>query len=306
LFDEKQKLKIISTFLLAAFLLTAWWYIPLSNLTGEVLQYYFSGAVYGDTWANPPLYYVKKLIPDLGTPVLAFCVIGLFYSIYRAFVKKEAKWSVPLVVAFCVYIPISLVFATKTPWLSMSAVPALAMIAGAGALYLLERSNRIKTFFPVFCVLIASAVIGGMAFSYQDYHMETYPNGWPGARSSRELAEYLNAGMKDDDRLMITEFAYWRMPLCPVFIYYWKPHEIMIVRNVSSPEKIIEEMRKYGISWFVVADSPDPKYNYHDLVAAMKRSLRKDPVRVGWSYVWETGEFRGEKTTGPGSEQPPR
>jgi hypothetical protein len=304
--DEKQKTKIISTFLLAAFLLTAWWYIPLSNLTKEVLQYYFSGAVYGDLWANPPLYYAKKLIPDLGMPVLAFCVIGLFYSVYRTFLKKEPEWSVPIVVTACVYIPISLVFATKTPWLSVSAAPALAMTAGAGALYLLERSNRIKLFFPVFCVLIASAVMAAMAFSYQDYHMETYPNGWPGARSSRELAEYLNAGMKDDDRLMITEFAYWRMPLCPVFIYYWKPHEIMIVRNVSSPEKIIEEMKKYRVSWFVVADSPDPKYNYHALVISMKELLREDPGRVGWSYVWKTDILWAGKTTGSDSKESPR
>ena len=97
--------------------------------------------------------------------------------------------------------------------------------------------------------------------------------------------------MKDKDRLMITEFTYWKMPTCPIFLYYWKPHEILILPTVDKQPKtdnIMVNIRQHRISWLVVVGSTDPKKNPTELVNRLKKTPLKDPKIVGWCYVWNT------------------
>jgi 4-amino-4-deoxy-L-arabinose transferase-like glycosyltransferase len=291
----KKKTRIFVMFLLIIALMTAWWYIPLSNLTKNVNAFYLSEDYYGKIWLHSPLYYIKKLVPDIGIGGILLFIVGLIFLPYFSRIKRRAEISLPVIIFFCVYVPISLVIATKTPWLSYSAAPALAMIAGGGALFIFGRTYFSRIMRSLLFLILAFIVFTGVTFSYPVYHMKTYPNGWPGAQSSWKLAEYLNEHMKDDDRLMITDFAYWRMPTCPVFIYYWKPHEIMIIKGTQTAATILKRMKKHKISWFVVADSPDPAYNYHALVKKMEVLLPNKPTPVGWSYVWNVSNILSDE-----------
>jgi hypothetical protein len=153
---------------------------------------------------------------------------------------------------------------------------------------LIKFAKRSKVVLAILLMASIFAVQTGLSFSYQQYHMETYPNGWPGAVSSKALALYLNKHMSDSDRLMITEFAYWGMPVCAIFYYYWKGCPVLVIKGEQRPEKVIKEITMNKISWFVVNDSPHPTLNFHSLVEDMKKTVLGAPVTVGWSYVWDT------------------
>jgi len=271
--------------------LTSWWYIPISTLLKDVTNFYFSSEIYGRIWLNAPIYYFKKLLPDLGIVPSFFFVIGLFYLTYITFYKKHLRWFLPVAAFLCVYVPGSFFIATKTPWLCLSATPALAMIAGGGALYLLKISKRIKILIPALCLLLLFTAFKGLTFSYADYHMTTYPNGWPGALASRDLALYLNRRMKKEDSLMISEFTYWQMPTCPIFLYYWKPHKLTIIKGNEKSENIVKKIADKKITWLVIVDSPDPKNNLHGSAKKMQGILKTKAQTVRWSHVWNVEDL---------------
>ena len=292
---EKRVFKWFITIVSTIFVLSAWWYLFFSEMTTHGFSFFFTKGDYSQLWSQNSLYYLKKLLPDLGTIIFIFMAFGFIVLMWRSFRDKETKWLFPIVVALCVYVPISLLFRLKSPWLFLPAVPALTMIAGGGAVFLLEKCQRRNSLCPIFYLLILLVFFYGFTFSYADYQMETYPNGWPGALSSKKLAGYLNEHMKEDDRLMITNFTYWDMPVCPIFIYYWKSHEIQIIKTSESVNEIEKEIIKNKISWLVVVGSPDPKKNPAGLITALKATELKKPKVVGWSYVWNTEELWRER-----------
>ena len=294
IFKEKKPLKKLSYIYLTIVLMASWWYIFFSHIPEDIARYFLVSGV-GDTrWINPVYYYVHKLFYDLGGGLLIFAVIGICYLSYLVFWKKKYQWSLPIVVLVSIYVPISFLIVTKSPWLSLAARPALAMMAAGGSLYLFEKSKSVKILIPLVISLLAVTFFTGISFSYPDYHKKIYPHGWPGANSSRELALYLNERMQDDDRLMITEFSYWRTPFCAVFIYYWRKNPIMIITGKETIDQIIGNIIKYKISWFVIVDSLGTEYNLSSLVKKAGKSALGNPEKVGWSYVWQTKNFWSE------------
>jgi 4-amino-4-deoxy-L-arabinose transferase-like glycosyltransferase len=273
------------------FAMSGWWYLGAGGSLQRFVDFYFSENIYQGTWSRGPFYYILKLLPDLGPVQLALLVPGLVFLVYTALLRGKRRWITPAVILACVYLPVSVFLSTKTPWISLSAAPAAAMVSAGGMMLLLKYAKRYAVIQPLAAILVILAVIQGVNFSYSGYHERTYPNGWPGALSSRKLAYYLNSRMEEDDRLLITHFAYWDMPACPVFLYYWDRHPVKVINGNTPPEKVMEAIKNGGFSWVVVADSPDPARNYHALVREMGERLPSSPAIVGWSYVWETREL---------------
>ena len=294
LFISKEKIALKKAFILCGtvFILSGWWYLAFSTMPRVGFGLYFSRGWAALAWANSPLYYFKRLLPDMGFPTLLFFIIGIFYFLYLAFRKKQYKWFVPLAIISCVYIPASFIITAKTPWLCLSALPALAMVAGGGALFLLKRVKKAKFALAILTAFfIISAGLGGFFFSYDKYHLNSYPDGWAGASSSRELAFYLNGHMKDGERLMVTQFSYWGLPscpMCPVFLYYWKGGAVYVIDGKDSAEEVMREITDKKISWLAVNDSSDERYNFHDLVKGLLTSSLGKPTLAGQAYVWKT------------------
>ena len=288
LLKEKITIRKIMAMCATIFVLTSWWYIFFSSLAKTVFKIYFQAADYYTLWTNSPFYYFKKLLPDLGIAMLFFFIIGVFYILYLIFRRKQFRRGIPLIIIAVIYIPGSFFITAKAPWLCLSARPALAMASGAGALLLIKMAKKSKLFLAILLLSFTYALYAGLAFSYPQYHMETHPNGWPGASESKKLACYLNEHMRDDDRLMITEFAYWGLPVCAVFLYYWKGCPIEVIKGEERAENVVKEIIKNKISWFVIVDSHHPYLNFHPLVKDVSNSVLGKPVPVGWSYVWRT------------------
>ena len=137
------------------------------------------------------------------------------------------------------------------------------------------------------CFFIGLAFLTGIFFSYESYHTETYPNGWPGAISSKKLAEYMNEHAGKNDKVLISEFEYWNMPLCPVFIYYWDKAPLRIVRPGEKAEDLTSEIKKEKISWLIIVDSPVKQSKTRPLAESFSSYTGREPVKVGWAYVWD-------------------
>lgn len=228
----------------------------------------------------------------MGLPILVFFIIGAGYLLYLIFRKKQYKWSLPLIVILCVYVTGSFIIACKTPWLCLSALPALAMTAGGGALFLLKNAARSKLLLIIFVLLFIFLIFAGFPFSYAGYHMETYQKGWSCSGLSRELAIYLNKNTQNTDRLMLTQFSYWGSPpcpMCPVFLYYFNGRPVYIIDGRDSAEEVMREIVNNKISWLVVIDSKDTNFNFHPLVNSLANSVLGKPAVVGCSYIWKTG-----------------
>ncbi|MFA5500967.1 MAG: hypothetical protein WC404_07815, partial [Candidatus Omnitrophota bacterium] len=180
LFALKERMVLKKTALIYGIVIvfSGWWYMFFSSMPADLFDIYLSAQNNAFAWANSSFYYFKKLLPDLGLPMLIFFLTGLCYILYLFFRKKEYRWSLPLIVFLCVYVPSSFIIMSKTPWLSVSAAPALAMIAAAGALFILRSAKGMKFLLIIFTLLFIFLVHNGLSFSYPAYHMRTYPGGW--------------------------------------------------------------------------------------------------------------------------------
>lgn len=138
-------------------------------------------------------------------------------------------------------------------------------------------------------LILTTTLLWGVDLSYNLYQTATYPNGWPGASASRKLAEHLNSKMSDSDKLMMTPFAYWKTPLCPVFTFYSKHMPVKLVDTDASADAILSEARDKKVSWIVVTDSAGEQKN-KTFAASLKRLTNKDPDIAGWAYVWNITE----------------
>jgi hypothetical protein len=295
---EKKILKNIVIIYGAVFILTSWWYLCFSSMPKELFDIFLSADKNISTWGNSPLYYFKKLLPDMGLPVLIFYIFGFCYLLYLVLWKKQYRWSVPLIIVICVYVTGSFVIACKTPWLCLSATPALAMVAGGGVLFLLKIAKRSKLLLTVFALFFIFSIFGSFLFSYDKYHINSCPNGWSGANYSRKLALYLNRHTQSSERLMLTQFSYWGPPLCsmcPVFLYYCDGRSIYVIDGRDAANEIIKAIINNRISWFVINDSPNKHLNFHALVKGSINSVLERPAFIGCSYVWKTDNlWRGE------------
>lgn len=290
-FKERGSLKKLSLIYGVVVICTGWWYLFFSSMPADLFNIYLSAKGDASAWANSSSYYFKKLLPDLGLPMLIFFITGICYILYLSFRKKETRWLPPVIIFLCVYIPSSFIIMAKTPWLSVSAAPAMAMIAAAGALFLFRSTKKAKSLLVIFVLIFGFLIDGGLSFSYSGYHKKTYPNGWAGADNSRTLAFYLNGHMRADERLMLTQFSYWGTPICtmcPVFLYYYNGSPVYVIDGRDSAEEVIKAAAKNKISWIAVADSQKSGFNFHPLVKGIMDSFPVKPEKAGSSYVWNT------------------
>ena len=304
--DGKMTERLNRVFLISLVVLIAssWWYLFFSEMTTHGPEFFFSRSNYSMQWAQGYGYYIKKLVSDVGATSIPLFTIGLFFLIHKSFSAKQPRWGLPVVVFCCVYIPISLIFVLKAPWLSIPAFPAIAMITSAGILYILDVSKKNIVFRTLPHLFIGFAFLTGIFFSYSGYHELTYPNGWPGAISSKKIAEYLNENMGENDKLLISEFEYWNMPVCPIFIYYWNKVPVRIVSADEKAEDIIFSIKNEKVSWLVMVDSPVKDSKMRPLVESLAVSLEKYPKRVGWAYVWEVDDLWEETSGAPVHQSP--
>jgi hypothetical protein len=269
----------------------SYWFITSGISIRELTGYYFSEEIYQKVWLNHWTYYFKKLIPDLGFIQFSLVIIGIPYLIFNSIYEKKPQWLIPVIIFVSVYLPISFIFVTKTPWLSLSARGALAMIAAAGILPAINAAKKFKPILIIPFLVILFAGFTGLSFSYDSYHKAVYPNGWPGARSSFDIASYINRELPNNGKYMITEFAYWKKRICPIFVIYSDNIPEKIVKGSDPAEKLIREIKERNISLFVVCNSPDSKHNYNKLIEDFTKLTGINPENIGWTHVWNTSDL---------------
>jgi 4-amino-4-deoxy-L-arabinose transferase-like glycosyltransferase len=287
--EKKPLLKVFFLFAVVA-ASSAWWYIFFSEMTKYGIGYFFTETDYSLIWSGSWTYYLKKLVSDTGWINILFLIAGSYYAL-RGAVRRKAQWAAGPVLFLSVYVPISFLFILKPPWLNIPAFPGAALLIGAGMLWLFEKTAGRVVLRGAFYVLLISSLLPGAFFSYEDYHSFTYPHGWPGAGASRDIAAYLNR-TDDDDAFMITEFTYWDMPICPIFLFYNRKDRFKTVRFGKTAKEILKTMKDEGVSYLVIVGEPQPteKTAFIELSRDVYALTGVEPEVVGWSYVWDMRE----------------
>ncbi len=143
-FYEKQKPKVLAQIIGFAFLTSSWWYLFVSRPqedVSDILDMFFGiTPTYGQTWFEPWYFYLAKLPLDLTIPSLGLLLIGLIVYLFIGW--KRRQYLFPLIFGFCVFFFYSLSYG-KPYWMTYISLPALAMIAGFGADYLINKAHQI-------------------------------------------------------------------------------------------------------------------------------------------------------------------
>lgn len=285
---EKSRFRNIVRTSVIIFIMTAWWYGPLSTFTEKIFSFYFSSATRSSLHTgNSFLYYSRKSLYDLGIPVLLLTLSGVIWTAYKWIFKKEKKWLYILSVPAIVYTLLSFVISSKAPWQVITALPGAAMLAGAGLYFLITFPAHRYLLRPLAGIMTVLCLFQATTFSYEVFHKKTYPNGWPGAMASYKLAEYLNSAAETGARVLIPGFAYWKRPTCPVFTYYLKDRQIVITDSNFKSEALSPLIEQYDVSWIALPYDPDRMYTTGMKVREINRLTGKEPVKAGWSFVWE-------------------
>jgi hypothetical protein len=285
---EKNKLKGFLLLLTPCAIISGWWYVFFSNSSSNIVDFYFSKKIYGDIWSKPAWFYLAKLYNDIGPAGMIFFASGLSLSFIDALRKKYGVF--PLTGLFLItYTFISVVFTTKTPWLSLSAYPAIAMISGYGAARVLSVGRKKVLAALTVGALTCWAMAGAAAYSYASYHSATYPNGWPGAVNSKKLAEYLNFTLKKGEKFVITDFSYWKTPVCPVFFFYSANMPEKIVPMASAPEDVARALKAEKAAYFIAVGIKGNKDL--DRLTSFFDSKFGPPVNVAWAKVWRVRDI---------------
>ncbi len=276
-------------------ILNAWWYLYMSTFTGNLFSYYLSGNTPANIVRDPSFtYYFRKLPLDCGWVPLFFFISGLFSAGYALFFKKHMKWMYPMSIILCVYLPLSFVIKSKAPWQMISGIPAIAMICGAGLIFIIKKLRKTGYLRTAVLLVLIIPLLSGLALSYEGYHSTSYPNGWPGAKASKTLAIYLNRNMSPGDKVLISDFSYWNEKLCPIFTYYLNGREIIMLqeKDLDNIPFIEESIDKLGIDWLVIPFSPDNDVKRHNTARKISKKTGIDPAQIGWAYIWD---MRGTK-----------
>lgn len=287
--EKKPILKVCFLFTVAA-VSSGWWYIFFSEMTKYGIGYFFTETEYSLGWAGSWAYYFEKLVSDAGWMNIFLLTAGSFYALSRA-LRRKAEWALGPVLFLSVYVPISFFFILKPPWLNIPAFPAAALLIGAGMLWLFEKTAARTVLRGAFYVLLISSLAPGAFFSYENYHSFTYPHGWPGAEASRDIAAYLNK-TDDCDAFLMTEFTYWDMPICPIFLFYNRKDRFKTVRFGQPAIDILKTMKDEEMSYLVIVGEPQPteKTAFIELSRDVYALTGIEPEVVGWSYVWDLRE----------------
>ena len=109
--------------------------------------------------------------------------------------------------------------------------------------------------------------------------------------------------MGENDKLLISEFEYWNMPVCPIFIYHWDKVPVRIVSADEKAEDVVSSIKNEKVSWLVIVDSPVKDSKMRPLLGSLVAYLEKNPVRVGWAYVWKVDDlWKNDSVTGHKSQ----
>jgi hypothetical protein len=307
---EKRTLKAFLSLAGVAAVTCGWWYLGLAPRYGtmgssDVFQF---AANRQALWENQWFFYLQQMPILLGWFGVFAGGCGIALVIKRLIDRCKTPtqrpaiwWGWPL----CLLVPALTVISivpNKVPWIVITLLPACATLAalalGHGASWL---SLHFKLNVPAIrmasigLALIAIAAINLPAASdYESMLRRIAPGQERGAAKSREIAYLLNEHIRDEDRILLTSFHYWKgMPPGlpdPIFTYYFgrKP-SVLLRSHERSASEVVADVRSYQLDWAVL--SPEPGDAATVLFGHMEEHLDQPPHKAGGAWLFHTAEL---------------
>ena len=209
-FKEIRNLAISSLVAVAA---SFWWYLFFSTSKGAFTEFFFGKSLEAQEWHHPWHYYLGRLPADLGWPVLILSLIALAVLVYEWRTKKTAAGDgkayrpqemVLFVICWiiAVYVPMSVSYG-KPPWMVYSAAPAFALLAGWGAVELVnvvEKRKRLAL--SLVGLLLVLCLTLSLPVGFGTYVVKADPS-FNNAKRDKRVADYINKSLGAGGRVVM-------------------------------------------------------------------------------------------------------
>ncbi|MBU1672231.1 MAG: glycosyltransferase family 39 protein [Actinobacteria bacterium] len=224
---------------------SAWWYLLLSESTGEFTDFFLGRSIEAANWRQPWLYYLERVPGDAGWVIallLAASFAALLVRLARhgwpvRIERRDASRMVLLPALWIVFIYAFLTFSYgKPPWLIYSALPPIALLCG-WALSELVRPGRERAWrYGVVGAVLAAALATSLLVSPASFLRKADPT-YASSLTHRRAAQYINGEPGGGRVLMRVN------DLSPNFAFYldsYTPGSITELAGLPTPGKVEE------------------------------------------------------------------
>lgn len=298
-----------------------WWYImvgtqsrPATAAAGGILEHVRLAMGDNPYWALPWNYYAGQLYTDLGPIGLSLALVGLVVAGWQArglfrtsssatdtaapVLRIGTLWPVLLIVPSLIFLSC---LKGKVPWIIIVLLPAFATLQAQAMVMLLAGSpvsarsfvrRAVSTGVALAIILLSLAFVYGR--DYETVLRKVDAGQWYGASCSREAAETLNRLVRDDERVLLTSFHYWKGinpgDPCAVFSYYYERKGGVLVRSHEARfGELLKEIKSYKLDWALL--SPEPGKAEFDLFGGFMTTLKLHPCKLRKAYIFRTQEL---------------
>ncbi len=278
-----------------AALMSAWWYLFISDYVGHFAQFFLGRGTEAGIWRKPWHYYFSGMPLDLGWAGTVLAVWGCL-----ACLRRSSEGCGDHLFPLCWFLPTYafLSFSAGKPyWMVSTALPALALLAGIGAdsltRWVLVRvgGRRGSLLSLAFAVLLLSWAAAGVLMtdeaSYNGNRHEAY---WAQAVASRDDARFLSESMLPDERaaVIFNSRDIWD----PTLLHYFGrpgliPAKAAFLRDA---EEMAGRVREMGISWIYIGIDADYDQELRFFLPQIKRLLPVEAMyQNGWRIILRLG-----------------
>jgi len=323
-----------------------WWYWgvklciagnPTTGLSGSLAGLLFGGFSENIKFAmgtqtgfdNVWYYYFQKLPLQIGLMGIMFSIVA-FVLLGRVLIlgtsdKKETSgrtshlrllW--PVFVIIPAYLVLSSI-TSKVPWTVISILPAWATLQGLGFSKLLSmvtasspgnetRPSRRTIMAASAALIVIAALLNAYRSDYETTLKATAPGQWRGAHYSRDIACKMNSLAKDDERILLTSFHYWKglgpAHPCPLFAcYFTRKSEVLLRHYDRSFPELLGDIRKYRLDWALL--SPEPGRAEREIINGFSGKYGLTPCMMEKAMIFRTTPLYMEKELNPGGNTNP-
>lgn len=234
--------------------ISVWWYLFLASTIGNFKGFFLGTSIEASGFASPWWYYAGQLPAVLGWPGLLLFSMGGVGLLCRPRCRSlSSRLLRPRLLPLVMILPAFLLLSLsngKTPWMTMSLYPFLALVVSCGWLFC---TRKLTNFFPflaflsrwrlgwLFSALFFLMILGIPGFGYlgKSGYIRLYEkidhSGLALSRISYGLADEVNNLTRTGERLMIMPMLYRNGPLMPDPIFFWQLKvPLVVIRSTNN------------------------------------------------------------------------
>jgi 4-amino-4-deoxy-L-arabinose transferase-like glycosyltransferase len=291
---------------------SAWWYLLVSESTGEFTDFFLGRSIEAVNWRRSWPYYLGRVPQDAGW-VIALLLLASFAALLWRLTRRgwpvrvEERGASRMVLLPAIWIVLVYAFLSfsygKPPWLVYAALPAVALLCGWALSQLVPAGKERAWRYWAVGLVLAAALAGSLALGFGSYLRRSDPT-FTRALTHRRAAEFIN-GRPGGGRVLLRvndlspNFAFYldsyrpgsitelADPPTPGDLEATRAYSLLLMPSDVSPEKAALDVLVFKPDQLVVRRFPSA--GGADLAVVLAGVLKPDVI--GNLYVFDGGRL---------------